>query len=415
MAYDMDFQPLNEKPRKKGWRKWALRIFLGLIVLGLIGGTGFVLTMKIKFADFQPPMAAPGVIVSPVAAQEFADRIEAIGTAQANQSATLTATVTETIKSLNVNEGEFVKAGTVIAELNDDEELATLNEAAKAFNRYDKLARSKIGSEARRDEEEARMNVARAQLDKRRLVAPFDGVLGIRRVSVGDLVSPGTVITTIDELDPIKLEFSVPESYISVLKSGLEIHAITEAYPGENFTGQIEAVDSRVNSLTRAILVKATLPNADSRLRPGLLMKVNIVKTSRMSLAIPEEAIISVGDKKSVLIVGSDNKVAEKAVTTGNRQAGYVEILSGLKQGEKVIIEGLQKAHAGAEVKIAGEKSIEQTMQDAVEYSNERKQEAFPGSVQPDAQSPDASPVQEEAPAVPASDTAPAQDSPAAQ
>ena len=349
-------------PKNRRWLKWTKRIVLALVVLGLIGGTGFVLTMKIKFADFQPPMSAPDVVVAPVALRTFADQIEAIGTAQANQSAMLMPTVTETIKSININEGEFVKAGTVIVELNSNEEQATLNEAVKAFDRYDQLARSRIGSEARRDEEEARMNVAKAQLEKRAVVAPFDGVLGIRKVSVGDMVGPTTMITTIDELDPIKLQFSVPESYLAVLKPGLEIRATTEAYPGEIFTGKVSAIDSRINTTTRAVLINAIVPNADTRLRPGLLMKANIVKSARQSLAIPEQAIVSAGDKKTVLSVGADNKVVEKTVTTGNRQAGYVEVLSGLNAGEKVIIEGLQKAQNGAEVKIVGEKTIDQTI-----------------------------------------------------
>lgn len=393
-------------PQKKKRRfRWGILIIV-LLTLGLIGFTGFVLTMKIKFADFQPPQSAAGVIVSPVVEQVFADQIEAIGTAAANQSATLTSTVTETIKTINVNEGEFVKAGTVIVELNSDEEQATLNEAAKSFSRYDKLAKSKIGSEARRDEEQARMGVARAQLDKRRIVAPFDGVLGIRQVSVGDLISPGTIITTIDELDPIKLEFSVPESYIAVLKPGLEIKASTEAYPGELFTGTVSAIDSRVNTMTRAIMIKATIPNADNRLRPGLLMKANIIKSSRTALAIPEEAIVSAGEKKTVLVVGADNKVTEKDVTSGNRQAGYVEILSGLTQGEKVIIEGLQKAHSGAEVKVVGEKNIEQTMKEALDYSVERKQEAFSATPDKSADPTDEAdiPVQSEESATPATE-----------
>jgi membrane fusion protein (multidrug efflux system) len=365
-------------PKPKRARKWIIRILLGLVVLALIGGTGFMLMMKIKFADFQPPQTPPGVIVSAVVEQEFVDKIEAIGTAAANQSAMLTATVTETIKTINVNEGEYVEAGTVIVELNNDEERATMNEAEKSFARYDQLARTKIGSEARRDEERARLEVAKSQFEKRTITAPFNGVLGIRKVSVGDLVAPGTVITTIDEMDPIKLEFSVPEGYLSVLKPGLEINASSEAYPGQLFKGVISAIDSRVNTGTRAIMINARIPNADGRLRPGLLMKVDIVKSSRQALAIPEEAIVSAGEKKTVLVVGEDKKVTEKTITSGNRQAGYVEILSGLNKGEKVIIEGLQKAHDGGEVVVAGEKTIEQSMTDAVEYSNDRKREAFP-------------------------------------
>ncbi len=398
-------------PKPKRARKWIIRILLGLVVLGLIGGTGFMLWMKIKFADFQPPQTAPGVIVSAVVDQEFVDKIEAIGTAAANQSAMLTSTVTETIKTINVNEGEYVEAGTVIVELNSDEEQATFNEAEKSFARYDQLARTKIGSEARRDEERARLDVAKSQLDKRRIVAPFNGVLGIRKVSVGDLVTPGTLITTIDEMDPIKLEFSVPESFLAVLKPGLEINATSEAYPGQIFKGVVSAIDSRVNTGTRAIMINARIPNADGRLRPGLLMKVDIVKSSRTALAIPEEAIISAGEKKTVLVVGEDKKVTEKTVTSGNRQAGYVEILSGLNKGEKVIIEGLQKAHNGGDAEIVGEKTIQQSMTDAVEYSNDRKREAFPDQIEAapavEPAAPEATPIEQAPAEAPASEAAP--------
>lgn len=391
-------------PQKKRRFRWGLLVVV-LVGLALAAGTGVSLFFKIKFADFQPPMSAPDVIAAQVASKEFSDRIEAIGTAEAFQSATLTSTVTETIKAITVNEGEHVAVGTVIVELNNEEEVATLNEASRAFGRYDQLARSKIGSEARRDEEQARMNIAQAQLNKRRIVAPFDGVLGIRKVSVGDMVSPGTVITTIDDIDPIKLQFSVPESYLAVVKTGLEIQSTTDAYPGEVFKGTITAVDSRINTNTRAILLNAEIANPDFRLRPGLLMKADIVKSFRQALAVPEQAILSSGDKKSVMAVGSDNKAVEKPVVLGSRQAGYVEIISGLNAGDKVIIEGLQKAHAGGEVKIIAEKTIDETVKDAVGYSVPRKQdalgEAAVPATTPDATTPVEAPPAQTEPAVP--------------
>lgn len=357
-------------------RHWGKGLLI-LVGLGLLGGTGFMTFIKIKFANFQPPFAAPGVIVTKVEGVSFSDRIEAIGTAEANESAVLTATVTETVKSIVVPEGGLVKAGTVIVELSDDEERATVTEAQKSFDRYQKLASTQIGSVAQKDQEEARMNVAKAQLNKRLIVAPFDGVVGIRQVSVGDLVSPGTVITTIDALDPIKLEFTVPEGFLSVLKLGLAIEARSEAYPGEKFTGVISAVDSRINPETRAIRVNASLPNADARLRPGLLMHVDIVKNTRTSLAVPEEALLSAGEKKTVLVVGADKKAESREVQLGVREMGKVEILSGLKEGESVIVEGTMKAQSGGEVVVVGEKTIEGLKKEALDFSVSRKQEAL--------------------------------------
>ncbi len=370
-------QTSPRRPRRK--LRIALKLLGCLVVLALIGGTGFMFYMKHKYANFQMPQTTPGVVVAKAVDMNFSDRLEAIGTATAVESATITATVTETVKSINVAEGQSVKAGTVIVELNDDEEAATLEEASKSYDRYNKLAQSKIGSEARKDQERARMDVARAQLAERRLVAPFDGVLGIRQVSVGDLVTPGTVITTIDSIDPIQMSFSVPEEYLAVLKPGLTIQARTDAYPGKVFEGTISAIDSRVNSDTRAIMVKAQIPNADFTLRPGLLMKTTIVKSSRMGLAIPEEAIQSAGTQKSVLVVGPDNKVQSVNVETGIRQIGYVEVTSGLKAGDKVMIEGQIKTQPGMEVKIESEKTIPDAVKTDLDFSVERKQEALEG------------------------------------
>lgn len=204
---------LIHKPTSRR-RKIILRTLVGLVTLGLLGGTGFVLFMKIKFADFQPPMSAANVIVTPTTTITFIDRIEAIGTAAANQSASLTATITETVSAINAQEGEFVDKGASIIDLTSAEEKATLTEAARSFERYNNLAKSNLSSVEKRDEEETALAVARAQLDKRKITAPFAGIIGIRNVDVGDLVQPGTMITTIDEVDPIKLDFTLPEIYL---------------------------------------------------------------------------------------------------------------------------------------------------------------------------------------------------------
>lgn len=349
----------------------------GIIVLGLLIWTGVTLFMQMKFANFQPPQPPAGVVVSKVANYDFSDKIEALGTAQADESAVLTARVTETVQSINFEEGQQVAAGTVLALLTSDEEQASLEESSKSYDRYSKLAQSKIGSVARRDEEQARMKTAQAQMNDRRIVAPFDGIIGIRKVSVGDLVSPGTVITTIDDIDPIELEFSIPESFLSTVRQGMEIQARTTAYPDETFTGKIIAIDPRVNAMTRAFLIKAQIDNGDHKLRPGLLMGVDIFKSRRTALAIPEEAIISAGDTKSVYVVGEDNKVVKKDITVGERNIGYIEVTGGLSENEKVIVEGQIKTGPGAEVSIVGERTIGQTVGQAVEFAVPRKQEAL--------------------------------------
>lgn len=365
----------SAKPSKM--RRILVRGGILLVILALLGGTGFMLAMKIKFADFQPPMAPANVILTPVESHAFVDRIEAIGTTTASESAVLTATVTETVKAINAQEGQFVAKGTPIVDLNDAQEQATLNEASQSYNRYNKLVKDNLASPEKRDQEQASFNVAKAQLDKRKIVAPFDGFLGIRHVNVGDIVQPGTVITTIDAIDPIKLDFTVPEVYLADIKQDMDIQATTSAWPDDVFTGKIYVIDSRINADSRAFTVRAVMQNPDHKLKPGLLMKVNVIRATKTSLAVPEEAIQSAGERKSVFVVGVDKKVAEKVIHTGQREPGLVEVLDGLSVGDKVIIEGQMKTGAGATVNVVGEKTIAEVMSGDAQYSNDRKQESL--------------------------------------
>ncbi len=369
---------MDETPAKKSkLRRYIVTGLITLFVLALLGGTGFMLFMKIKFADFQPPMEPANVILSPVVPYEFKDTIEAIGTITASESATITATVTETIKAINAQEGQFVAKGTSIVDLISDQEQATLDQASKSYGRYNQLVKNNLASAEKRDEEQASFNVAKAQLDKRKIVAPFDGFLGIRHVNVGDVVQPGTVITTIDAIDPIKLDFAVPEVYLAALKQDMPIEATSAAWPDTVFKGKIYVVDSRIDTDSRAIMVRAVMENPDHKLKPGLLMKVQIIRDVKTSLAIPESAIQSAGQKKSVFVVGADKKVAEKVIQTGQREPGVVEVTSGLVAGDKVIVEGQMKTGDGATVHIAGEKTLQDIVQDDAGYSIPRKQDSL--------------------------------------
>lgn len=371
----MTDDPFSPKPSKI--RRYLLGGFVFLVVAALGAGTVFTLVMKIKFADFQPPMAPANVVLSAVASHRFVDSIEAIGTTTASESAILTASVTEAVKAINAEEGQFVSKGTPIIDLNDAEEQATLDEASKSYNRYRQLVRDNLASPEKRDQEQASFNVAKAQLEKRKITAPFDGFIGIRHVNVGDLVQPGTVITTIDAIDPIKLDFTVPEVYLSVLKEGMDIEATTAAWPGEVFKGKIYVVDSRLDADTRAITARAKLENSDKKLKPGLLMKVKLIRNIKDALAIPEESVQSAGDRKTVFVVGQDNKVVEKIIQTGQREPGYVEVVSGLEKGEKVIVEGQMKTGVGATVNVVGEKTIAEMAADEANFAASRKQEAL--------------------------------------
>jgi membrane fusion protein, multidrug efflux system len=364
-------------PKKSRFRRYAVRGVIILLVLALMGGTGFTLFMKIKFADFRPPMSPANVVLSPVSPHQFKDRIEAIGTITANESATLTTTVTETVKAINIEEGQFVEKGTSIIELSDDEEQATLNQASKSFERYNQLVKNNLASPERRDTEQANFKVAQAQLDKRKIVAPFSGFLGVRHVNVGDIVEPGKAIMTIDSVEQIKLDFTVPEIYVSALKKDMQIEATSSAYPDDLFIGKIYVIDTRIDPASRAIKVRALMTNPDYKLKPGLMMKVSVIREVKNSLAIPESAIQASGLKKSVFVVGSDKTVSAAEIVTGQREPGLVEVVSGLREGDKVIVEGQMKTGAGATVNIVAEKSIDDILKEDAGFSIPRKQEAL--------------------------------------
>lgn len=256
-----------------------------------------------------PPAVVTTTVMQPVA---WSDAIEALGTAQANESVTLTAKVTETVDSVNFEDGQFVRSGHVLVDLSGGAEAAQLREEQAAFQEAQQqldrqaglvekgtIARSQLDTQvAARDAAKARMDTIRARLKDRVITAPFDGVLGFRRVSQGTLVSPGTEITTLDDIRTIKLDFPVPETFLANVASGQKIAAQSAAWPETDFEGVVRAVDSRVDPVTRAVTVRAEIANPDARLRPGMLLTVRLLKPERQTLALPE---IALTDRKSVV------------------------------------------------------------------------------------------------------------------
>jgi membrane fusion protein (multidrug efflux system) len=187
--------------------------------------------------------------------------------------------------------------------------------------------------------------------------------LGFRGVSLGTLVQPGERITTLDDVSLIKLDFSIPETFLAALSVGLEIEASAAAYPGEPFLGTVKVVDSRVNPVTRAVTVRAELQNPDRRLRPGMLLTVEVFKDRRASPSVPEASLLPVSDRTFVYRVrdaqsdeGTAQTVAERVeIVTGRRIPGHVEVLDGLALGDRVVVEGLQRLRDGSPVQVTGE------------------------------------------------------------
>ncbi len=355
------FGPLGRHP---------LGLAFAVVILGLVGFAGF------RLLHHPAQMAMGGqavpVIVATARPIEFVDKIQAIGTAKANESVEITAKVTDTVSKVNFEDGMEVKASQVLVELTNAEESALLAEAtatfAEAEQQYDRTvdlvkrgsaSRAKLDEQTRvRDAAKARVEALQARLADRLIRAPFSGVLGFREVSPGTLIEPGTVITTLDDVDIIKLDFAVPEIYLAALKPGLAIEARSPTYESRVFHGTITTIDSRVDPATRAVTVRAEIDNPERVLRPGMLLTVMVIRDREQALAVPEEALIPVQDRQFVYRVGKDNGAERVPVEIGRRRPGVVEITGGLNAGDRVVVEGTMHLRPGVKVDITQERSL---------------------------------------------------------
>ncbi|HEY5711322.1 MAG TPA: efflux RND transporter periplasmic adaptor subunit [Allosphingosinicella sp.] len=311
--------------------------------------------------------APPLVRAEAATMTDFTDRIEAVGNARANEQVTLSAPVTERIVRLNFGDGAFVRAGQVIAVLRQTEQSAQLAEAgARTREAQQQLARVEslkdrgFATRSSYDSQVAALAQARAQgmqiqsqIGDRVIRAPFSGWASLRTISVGAMATQGTEIATISDLTSIKLDFTVPETMLAALRPGLAIDARAPAYPNRIFRGTIRTVDPVIDPNTRAVTVRAVIPNPDRALRPGMLLSVGIQSAQRTSLSVPELAVVAEGDRTYVFAVDG-NRVRRIPVRTGTHLGGRVEILAGLRPGQPVVTEGVIKVTDGAVVRLAG-------------------------------------------------------------
>lgn len=308
----------------------------------------------------------PGVIVAEAVMQPFPLSAEALGNARANEAVDIRPEITAAITRILFEEGQSVSKGDILLELENSEPLADLAAARAAlvdsesqYRRSAELFKTKVVSasqleqlEARRDADLAAVRAAESRLAHTVIRAPFDGQLGLRRVSMGSIVSPSTVITTLDDTSQIKLDFDVPEVFLARLERGLTVAAHSAAWPDLEFHGEVISIDTRVDPVSRTITVRALVPNEPSRLRAGMFLTVTLLKDDVVSLLIPEQALIPERSKQFVFVVNDQDLVDRREVTTGRRRPGQVEILAGLSPGELVVTEGTQSARPGQPVRI---------------------------------------------------------------
>ena len=342
---------------------------ISALLLLIVSGCGKSSSESPAGGDGAPQMPPAVVVAGTVEHVAFEDVIQGLGTAEARESIEVTATVTERVKDIHFQEGQPVKEGVLLVELENAEETAALKEAEvqlkqekRELKRIKGLVKKDAASEARLDKQETlfeaaktRKAAAESRWAERNLVAPFAGRLGIRHISVGDLVSPGTVITTLDDIEVMKVTFTVPEVYYPQLAKGQVVNAHSAAYTEELFTGAITAIDSRIDPVSRAVTVRAEIPNQEQKLLPGMFLTVDVLKATRESLAVPEGALVQQGKAYTVMGIGEGNVIQPHMVEIGARKAGAVEILSGLTEGGRIVVEGVQKAWPGMPVHIQGE------------------------------------------------------------
>ena len=310
------------------------------------------------------------VVTQTVRRQSIVDEIEALGTARANESIEIRPRIASLVERVAFDEGQRVDAGELLIELENSEikaglalAEASLSESRSLYNRSKSLANTQAISASNLEQllaqvqvNQAQVEAARARLDNTVIRAPFPGRLGLRRVSPGSFVNTDTVITTLDDVSRIKLEFSVPETFLRSVREGLSIEAHSLVYPERIFEGAVTSIDTRLDPVTRAVKVRAIIPNADGALKPGMFMTVNLQRDSGQVQVAPEQSIVPEGTSQYVFVV-TDGLAEKRIVKLGRRIPGYVVVESGLAEGESVVVQGTHKVRDGSAVEVSSDAS----------------------------------------------------------
>ena len=306
--------------------------------------------------------------IEAVREQPWIDEIQALGTVKARESIEVTAKVSETVQGVHFESGQQVARGAALVTLTGQQQLAALrsaeaaaDEAEKLYQRQSRLAEQQLIARAMLDTQQATRDASRAQVTQIRanladrvIRAPFAGVLGIRQVSPGALVTPGTVIATLDDISRVYVDFPLPERAIAGAGEGQAVTATTSAWPGRSFSGVVSAVATRLDEGSRAAMVRADFPNPDHALKPGMLMEVRLARGETQALVIPEIAVQQVGSETFVWRVKPDGSIEKAQIEVGGRVPGKVMVAKGLAAGDRIVTAGVGKLKAGDKVVQAG-------------------------------------------------------------
>jgi len=319
------------------------------------------------------------VKMTPVILTDFIESVEAVGTARANEQVVITSKYSDLVDEIFFDDGQQVKKGAVLVKLNNQQELAKVNELkanlseSKAhLKRLTELLASRATSKSLVEQQEAKTKAveaqlvsARARLNDLTIRAPFSGVLGFREVSKGAYIDAGNTITSLDDISIIKVDFHLPERLLTHIHVGQQVSAANTAYRNKKFIGKITAIDSRIDPSTRSIKVRANISNEALKLHPGMLLNISVLLQVEKILQLPESSIIPI-ENVHYVFVEKEGKAIRKAIKIGRRHPGVVEVVSGLVEGEQVVVEGALKLREGSAVSIIGqEKKQEETTNEA--------------------------------------------------
>ncbi|TQV83921.1 efflux RND transporter periplasmic adaptor subunit [Denitrobaculum tricleocarpae] len=305
------------------------------------------------------------VEVAPAESRKLARILEAVGTTRALRSIDIVPDAEGRIVEIDIVAGREVEAGQLLARLDDEIEQATLTEAqatldekSAALARAETLFQSKTVSRATIDQVRAETAIARAtqeraqrRLDDRVVRAPFSGVLGIKAIDLGARVDTDSVLTSLDDLSAVEIEFSLPETVYGQIEEGQAVTAVAAAFPGRSFTGTVVAVDSRIDQTSRAFKLRARLPNEKRELPAGMFMRLSLAMGARDAVIVREEAILVQGGNAYLFIV-ENGKAVQRRITAGARRDGMVEVVSGIAAGEVVVSRGIQSLRDGIPVDV---------------------------------------------------------------
>lgn len=354
-------------------------LILALSVVGLVALGGYAWYAN---RAVHPPTAANGTAVPagaearpaavdveavPVATRSMPDDVTAVGTLVSNESVILRPEVAGRIARIHFREGMPVKQGTVLVELDAavqqaevQQARANLSLAQSNFRRTEDLFARKFISQSARDEAASQLEVARAatalaeaRFERTRIRAPFDGVVGIRNVSVGDYIKEGEVLVNIEDIGTLKVDFRLPELYLQRIRPGQTLEVTSDAVPAARFGATVDAIDPLVDAQGRSVVMRAKLPNKDALLRPGMFARVRLLLQERPSVAVvPEEALVPAAGNTNFVYLVRDGAVHRVEVKTGARRDTLVEVVEGLVPGDMVVTAGHLKLRDGAPVRV---------------------------------------------------------------